>query len=424
MWSLLPGAILVGRRHAGAVPVQRAVPEPQDPVGVGRLRRAGRGRIGAAVAVPPGPADGGGPRAQRHPVEPHHDPDGGLGPATDDLPELSLGDEHRRPSPPDAEGRPDRGGAAFTPTAVAGAPIRACSDHRLPSLLLRPGPGPAGRPARLPAAHRPRASTPEAVVEHLLAVQAQDPKACPAQRAVPVDRPGGRRPRCGASPTARRSWSVRSSGPRCTWSPPRTSGGCTPCSPRGRSRPTRPACARRGSTSARPSEAWRSSPRPCRTARRPGTSSGTCSTRPSVPTAGQALIHVRHAAAIEGHVVRGPMIDGEQAFVHAPTWLGDPPEELRDVQLARLAERYLRGHGPANAADLAEVDRPGARRLPRRLRLHRGPHQALGRPTGWWCSPTSPSRPNCPRPGCSAASTRSSTAGPAGTCSCGTTPRW
>ncbi|WP_421118428.1 winged helix DNA-binding domain-containing protein [Aquihabitans daechungensis] len=73
-----------------------------------------------------------------------------------------------------------------------------------------------------------------------------------------------------------------------------------------------------------------------------------------VPTARQALVHVQHAAAIEGHLVRGPMVDGQHAFVHAPTWLGDPPEEDRSVQLARLAERYLRGHGPADAADLVK----------------------------------------------------------------------
>jgi hypothetical protein len=73
-----------------------------------------------------------------------------------------------------------------------------------------------------------------------------------------------------------------------------------------------------------------------------------------VPTAGQALVHVIHAAAIEGHVVRGPVVDGRHAFVHAPTWLGPPTEEDRAAQLARLAERYLLGHGPADAEDLVK----------------------------------------------------------------------
>lgn len=76
--------------------------------------------------------------------------------------------------------------------------------------------------------------------------------------------------------------------------------------------------------------------------------------RAGVPTAGQALPHVLHAAAMAGHVVRGPVVDGEQAFVAARSWLGDPPEEDRAVQLARLAERYLRGHGPAAPEDLAK----------------------------------------------------------------------
>lgn len=37
-----------------------------------------------------------------------------------------------------------------------------------------------------------------------------------------------------------------------------------------------------------------------------------------------------------------------------PGWLGDPPAALgRDEALARLARRYLAGHGPAQARDLA-----------------------------------------------------------------------
>ncbi len=72
-----------------------------------------------------------------------------------------------------------------------------------------------------------------------------------------------------------------------------------------------------------------------------------------VPTAGQALVHVLFAASIEGHVVRGPMVGGEQAFVDTASWLGEPVPIDRDVALARLARRYLVGHGPATAADLA-----------------------------------------------------------------------
>ncbi|MEP6760813.1 MAG: winged helix DNA-binding domain-containing protein [Sporichthyaceae bacterium] len=73
-----------------------------------------------------------------------------------------------------------------------------------------------------------------------------------------------------------------------------------------------------------------------------------------VPTRGQALVHVLLAATLRGHVVRGPMRGGEHAFVAVRDWLGEPPEALeRDEMLARLARRYLTGHGPADARDLA-----------------------------------------------------------------------
>ncbi len=74
-----------------------------------------------------------------------------------------------------------------------------------------------------------------------------------------------------------------------------------------------------------------------------------------VPTAGQAFIHVLVAASLRGEVVRGPMRDGEHAFVAVHDWLGDPPDPLEPRQaLAKLAQRYLAGHGPADARDLAK----------------------------------------------------------------------
>jgi hypothetical protein len=72
-----------------------------------------------------------------------------------------------------------------------------------------------------------------------------------------------------------------------------------------------------------------------------------------VPTAGQALVHVLWAAALAGHVVRGPMVGAQQAYVAAAAWVGDRVEPDPDEALARLAHRYLVGHGPADAADLA-----------------------------------------------------------------------
>ncbi len=74
-----------------------------------------------------------------------------------------------------------------------------------------------------------------------------------------------------------------------------------------------------------------------------------------VPTSGQALVHVLLAATLEGLVVRGPVVDGEQAFVDPARWLGRSPVPLdRDDALGRLALRYLAGHGPATPADLAK----------------------------------------------------------------------
>jgi hypothetical protein len=74
-----------------------------------------------------------------------------------------------------------------------------------------------------------------------------------------------------------------------------------------------------------------------------------------VPTAGQALVHVLMAATLRGQVVRGPMRGAEHAYVAVSEWLGDaPPPLARSEALSRLARRYLAGHGPADARDLAK----------------------------------------------------------------------
>jgi hypothetical protein len=73
-----------------------------------------------------------------------------------------------------------------------------------------------------------------------------------------------------------------------------------------------------------------------------------------LPAEGQAVPHLLALAAGRGTIVLGPIRDGEHAFALARDWLGPPasaPE--RDAALAELARRYLRGHGPAGAADLA-----------------------------------------------------------------------
>jgi hypothetical protein len=72
-----------------------------------------------------------------------------------------------------------------------------------------------------------------------------------------------------------------------------------------------------------------------------------------VPTAGQCLVHLLFAASLHRHLVRGPVIDGEQCFVAADDWLGRRVPPDRDGCLAMLARRYLAGHGPATPTDLA-----------------------------------------------------------------------
>lgn len=76
--------------------------------------------------------------------------------------------------------------------------------------------------------------------------------------------------------------------------------------------------------------------------------------RASVPTARQALVHVLFRATLDGLLVRGPMIEGDHAFALAADWLGERPKIDRDRGLAELARRYLAGHGPAGDRDLAK----------------------------------------------------------------------
>lgn len=72
-----------------------------------------------------------------------------------------------------------------------------------------------------------------------------------------------------------------------------------------------------------------------------------------VRTQGQAFVHLLGLASIRGLIVRGPMQTEGQAFVLVRDWLGHPAPVGRDRALAELARRYLAGHGPADARDLA-----------------------------------------------------------------------
>jgi hypothetical protein len=79
-----------------------------------------------------------------------------------------------------------------------------------------------------------------------------------------------------------------------------------------------------------------------------------------LPTAGQALVYLLFLAGLRGISVRGPMAGQEQAYVLARDWLGPPPAADRaatpdrDAALGWLARRYLAGHSPADARDLAK----------------------------------------------------------------------
>ena len=73
-----------------------------------------------------------------------------------------------------------------------------------------------------------------------------------------------------------------------------------------------------------------------------------------VETRGQALAHILLLAGLRGLIVRGPVAGGRLALVLTRDWLGEMPAVDRDVALRELARRYLAGHGPADAGDLAK----------------------------------------------------------------------
>jgi hypothetical protein len=59
-------------------------------------------------------------------------------------------------------------------------------------------------------------------------------------------------------------------------------------------------------------------------------------------------------ACLRGIAVRGPLVGGKHAYVLAHDWLGRPRRVAREVALAELACRYLRGHARADERDLAK----------------------------------------------------------------------
>ena len=74
---------------------------------------------------------------------------------------------------------------------------------------------------------------------------------------------------------------------------------------------------------------------------------------PIDPT-GQAPAHLVALAAMSGLICRGPELpDDEPTYVLLEEWLDSAPPLRPQEALAELTRRYVRGHGPAGAPDLA-----------------------------------------------------------------------
>ena len=78
-----------------------------------------------------------------------------------------------------------------------------------------------------------------------------------------------------------------------------------------------------------------------------------------VPTDGQAFVHLLVRAALDGVLVRGPVVDGEHRYARVADWMAEAAPEVasrradRRPALAELAARFLAGHSPADDRDLA-----------------------------------------------------------------------
>ena len=73
-----------------------------------------------------------------------------------------------------------------------------------------------------------------------------------------------------------------------------------------------------------------------------------------MPTTGQALVHVLVLASLRGrHRARTDDRARARRIALVHDWLGPAGRIDRDRALAELARRYLAGHAPADARDLA-----------------------------------------------------------------------
>jgi hypothetical protein len=73
----------------------------------------------------------------------------------------------------------------------------------------------------------------------------------------------------------------------------------------------------------------------------------------SIRAEGQALYHLLFKASLDGHVVRGPMVGKQHAYVLVRDWLPTTKPIDRADALPEFARRYLAGHAPATDRDLA-----------------------------------------------------------------------
>ncbi|GAB3338467.1 winged helix DNA-binding domain-containing protein [Marilutibacter aestuarii] len=72
-----------------------------------------------------------------------------------------------------------------------------------------------------------------------------------------------------------------------------------------------------------------------------------------IATAGGRGLYVLLRLVHDGVLCQGPRIGRQPSFVRLDAWVPPAPPVAREEALARLAVRYLAGHGPATAQDLA-----------------------------------------------------------------------
>lgn len=72
-----------------------------------------------------------------------------------------------------------------------------------------------------------------------------------------------------------------------------------------------------------------------------------------IATGGSRGLHILMRLAHEGLICQGPRVGKQPGFVWLDAWLPPTPTLSREEALAELARRYIAGHGPATAHDLA-----------------------------------------------------------------------